>query len=134
MPLCLVQLAGHLVLTHCELCQADLIREAWWEKLPPRVDAIVSTWALHDLGDPEHIARVYRDSRPLLEGGGMLLNGDFIKPAGTRFDYEAGRFGIDQHLRMFQEAGFTHSECLLILETELEKPTAAQNYALLKAT
>ena len=112
--------------------QTDLIHDAWWTQLPPAVDAVVSTWALHDLGRPEHVEQVYKNSARVLGNGGLLLNGDFIKPDAAIFEYEAGRFEIDRHLAMLRRSGFSDVECLSIFETEIEAPTAAQNYACLK--
>ena len=43
--------------------------------LPQAADGIVSTWALHDLGDPEYTRSVYAASRRVLKTGGVFLNG-----------------------------------------------------------
>lgn len=61
------------------------------------------------------------------------MNGDFIKPEGTRHDYEVGRFSIDRHLEYLRAAGFRDAQCLAHLEPNIEDPTAAQNYACLVA-
>jgi hypothetical protein len=61
----------------------------------------------------------------------MLLNGDFIKPDNARFEYEPGRFEI-KHIEILSRVGFKNAECLLVLEEEIESPTAAQNYACFK--
>ena len=113
--------------------QADLVTQDWWTMVPQAADGIVSTWALHDLGDPEYTRSVYAASRRVLKTGGVFLNGDFVKPDGSRHDYEPGRFEVATHLRMLEEAGYRDAECLMLLEHELEAPTAAQNYACLKA-
>jgi len=113
--------------------QVDLIRDDWIAALPESVDAIVSTWSLHDLGSQENVAQVYRGCATALQGGGVLLNGDFIKPDRAILEYEPGRFEIARHLEMLRAAGFGGAECLLLLEEEIEAPTAAQNYACLKA-
>jgi SAM-dependent methyltransferase len=113
--------------------QADLVTQAWWTMVPQAADGMVSTWALHDLGDPEHTRSVYAASRRVLKTGGVLLNGDFVKPDGSRHDYEPGRFEVATHLRMLEEAGYRDARCLILLEHELDAPTAAQNYACLKA-
>lgn len=112
--------------------QADFISEAWEDKVH-NPDAIVSTWALHDLGVPAHIEAVYATAFQLLPSGGLLVNGDFIKPAEAAQRYEPGRFEISKHLQMLEDAGFSHVECLAVFETELADPTAAQNYACIKA-
>ena len=113
--------------------QTDLINDPWWTRLPASVDAIVSTWALHDLGSQDHVEQVYRNCVGVLRDDGLLLNGDFIKPDGAIFGYEAGRFEIGRHLEMLRRAGFGHVECLQLFETEIEAPTAAHNYACLMA-
>jgi hypothetical protein len=64
----------------------------------------------------------------------MLVNGDFIKPEGTTWAYEPGRFKIDRHLDLLREAGFADPKSLAIFEPNIENPTAAQNYACLVAT
>ena len=93
--------------------QTDFVSASWWADQTPSTDAIVSTWALHDLG--------------------VLLNGDFIKPVGAVQDYEAGRFEIDTHLIMLGRAGFKRVDCLEVFEEELDSPTAAQNYSCFRA-
>lgn len=112
--------------------QADLVNEPWWQKLPAPVNGIVSTWALHDLGSQENVQSVYENCPRLLQNGGVLLNGDFIKPDKAVYEYEPGRFKIGRHLKMLHHAGFKQTECLILLEEEIESPTAAQNYACLK--
>ncbi|MGB0388273.1 MAG: hypothetical protein ACPGWR_25935 [Ardenticatenaceae bacterium] len=61
------------------------------------------------------------------------MNGDFVKPEGTRYEYEAGRFLLARHLQILREAGFSDVKSLVFLERELEQPTAAQNYACIQA-
>jgi SAM-dependent methyltransferase len=113
--------------------QADLVAEDWGVKVTHPVGAIVSTWALHDLGGETNTAKVYRDCCNLLPPGGVFLNGDFVKPDHTPHEYEAGRFLVSRHLDILQEAGFNDAQCLIYLENEIENPTAAQNYACLQA-
>ena len=91
------------------------------------------TWALHDLGGQQAVADVYQRCFETLPPGGVLVNGDFIKPDGTTFDYEPGRFSIDRHLELLRHAGFAAPQCLALLETNIEDPTAGQNYACLVA-
>jgi len=116
--------------------QADLVTDEWWTELagPIQIDAIVSTWALHDLGSQQSVAAVYAGCATALGGTGILLNGDFIKPARSIHDYEPGRFEITTHLEILHRGGFTSAECLAIFEEELKSPTAAQNYACIRAT
>ncbi len=112
--------------------QADLVMDNWWTGIPASVDAIVSTWALHDLGSQENVEVVYKNCAQVLQEGGMLLNGDFIKPDKAIYEYEPGRFEIVIHIEILRRVGFKNAECLVVLEEEIESPTAAQNYACLK--
>jgi SAM-dependent methyltransferase len=113
--------------------QADLVNDHW-ETMPDRpIDAVVSTWALHDLGSQMNVKKVYEKSANALGEHGILLNGDFIKPDGTTLEFEPGRFQISRHLEMLRNIGFRNSECLILLEEEIETPTSAQNYACFKA-
>lgn len=115
------------------LLQADLLGEAWGARVRRPLGAIASTWALHDLGHEDRTFGVYRACRALLPAGGALLNGDFVKPEGTRHAYEAGRFPVQRHLELLAAAGFREARCLGRWEEELEEPTPAQNYACLLA-
>lgn len=112
---------------------ADLMTTDWPQKLSKRPDAIISTWALHDLGGQQPVADVYARSYETLPAGGLLANGDFIKPDGTEWDYEAGRFSIERHLELLREAGFKDPKSLAHLEQNIVDPTAGQNYACLIA-
>lgn len=114
--------------------QADLLKDNWWENISDPADAIVSTWSLHDLGSQEYVKAVYKNCMPLLRDGGIFLNGDFIKPDKASHEFEPGRFEIGEHLDILDGVGFKDVECLIVLEEEIESPTAAQNYACLKAT
>jgi len=113
--------------------KADLMDQSWPERIVRTPHAIISTWALHDLGGEQAVANVYRRCFEVLPHGGVFVNGDFIKPEGTDWDYEPGRFTIARHLDLLREAGFTHPASLHHFELETERPTAAQNYACLVA-
>lgn len=114
-------------------CQADLVKENWPKKLSNRPAAIVSTWALHDLFQAQNILKVYRDAYECLAEGGVLLNGDFIKPEESDFEYEGGRIKPSEQLVLLQKAGFSKVECLAEYEKSVDNPTTANNYALFKA-
>lgn len=124
------RLAQHRARLH--LMQLDLLDEGWTERISKPVDAIVSTWALHDLGSEAAIASVYRGARRILGDGALLLNGDFVKPRGSPFDYEPGRIYPSSHLELLDQAGFEQVEILLSLEESVEEPTSANNYICLK--
>lgn len=115
------------------LTKADLMDQSWPARLVRPPHAIISTWALHDLGGQAAIANVYARCYETLPVGGTLVNGDFIKPDGTSLDYEPGRFEITRHLELLRNAGFTNPASLHHFEREIEQPTAAQNYACLVA-
>ena len=115
------------------LTNSDLMDQSWPRSLARQPDAIISTWALHDLGGQQAIADVYARCHEVLPTGGVLLNGDFIKPEGTDWDYEPGRFAVARHLELLRQAGFAEPVVLAQYEANTENPTAAQNYACLMA-
>ena len=115
------------------LLQLDLLQEHWADRVQGPFAAIVSTWALHDLGGEGATAAIYGACRRLLSTGGLLLNGDFVKPEGTSHDFEPGRFSVARHLELLHWAGFAEARCLGRWEEELQDPTTAQNYACLAA-
>lgn len=112
---------------------ADLMDQSWPTRLSRQPDAIISTWALHDLGGQQPVADVYARCYETLPDGGLLANGDFIKPDGTDWEYEPGRFPIDRHIQFLSTAGFAAPASLVHLEPNIVDPTAAQNYACLVA-
>jgi SAM-dependent methyltransferase len=112
---------------------ADLLDQSWPMRLSRSPQIIISTWALHDLGSQQAVADVYARCFETLPKAGVLVNGDFIKPVGTAWDYEAGRFEIARHLELLRQAGFESPVSLHHFEPEIDKPTAAQNYACLVA-
>ena len=113
--------------------QVDLVQDDWEKMVDKPINAIVSTWALHDLGSQENVNTVYEKSSKAIDNKGILLNGDFIKPNGTTHEFEAGRFEITRHLELLRNVGFEKAECLSTFEDETESPTPAQNYACFKA-
>ena len=114
--------------------KADLMDQSWPTHLARPPHAIISTWALHDLGSQQAVADVYGRCFEALPKGGILVNGDFIKPNGTAWEYEPGRFEIARHLELLRQAGFADPASLHHFEPEIDQPTAAQNYACLVAT
>jgi SAM-dependent methyltransferase len=116
-----------------KLTKADLMDQAWPHALSRKPGAIISTWALHDLGGRQAVADVYARCHEILPKGGILMNGDFIKPDGTSWTYEAGRFAVDRHLELLRLAGFQEPASLALYEHNIENPTSAQNYACLMA-
>ncbi|MDH5632147.1 MAG: class I SAM-dependent methyltransferase [Gammaproteobacteria bacterium] len=113
--------------------QADLVDQAWEQRVTKPVHAIVSTWALHDLGSRDNINTVYQRSFSTLNSGGVLINGDFIKPIDAVQEFEGGRIYIAEHLESLDKLGYSNPRCLSVFETELDNPTSAQNYACIMA-
>jgi SAM-dependent methyltransferase len=111
------------------LTKADLHQQTWPSRLARPPGAIVSTWALHDLGGQQAVAEVYARCHEALDPGGVLVNGDFIKPDGTTWEFEPGRFEIARHIELLRAAGFADARCLAHLEPNRDNPTPAQNYA-----
>lgn len=115
------------------LTKADLMQQSWPDKLSKTPGAIISTWALHDLGSQQAVADAYARCYETLPKGGVLVNGDFIKPEGTIWDYEPGRFQIDRHLELMHDAGFSDPRCLAQFEPNVVDPTSSENYACMLA-
>ena len=111
------------------LTKADLMDQTWPRHVSRQPAAIISTWALHDLGSQQAVADVYARCHELLPPGGVLVNGDFIKPDGTTWTYEPGRFEVARHLELLRQAGFDDPLSLAEYEVNIATPTAAQNYA-----
>ena len=51
------------------LTKADLMNQSWPENLSKRPGAIISTWALHDLGGQQAVADVYAVTKPFRWAG-----------------------------------------------------------------
>lgn len=79
------------------------------------------------------MADVYARCFETVPKGSVLINADFIKPEGTDWDYEAGRFEVHQLLTFLRQAGFSAPMHLGRYEPNTETPTAAQNYVCLVA-
>ena len=109
--------------------QADLTSDGWGSKISQTPGAIITTWALHDLGSESAIKAVYTAAKQVLPTGGLLLNGDFVKPEATAFEFEAGRITINRHLALLTECGFRDVQCRAYLEPNADAPTPANNYA-----
>ncbi len=132
----MLEIAGKRTAAHkerIEFVQADLIKEAWDKKVKSSPDVIVSTWALHDLFEKKNIFNVYKTCFAILTAGGLLLNGDFIKPEESEHEYEGGRIKPSEHLDLLRKAGFRDTICLEEFEKSVEKPTTANNYACFRA-
>jgi SAM-dependent methyltransferase len=72
---------------------ADLREKGWTAQLPAGpIDAAVSSLALHWLEESE-LRALYRELRPLLRPGGVLIDGDFLPSGRPRAAPKAGEDG-----------------------------------------
>jgi len=115
------------------LTRADLMDQNWPKKLSKTPGAIISTWALHDLGSQQAVGDVYARCYETLPKRGVLVNGDFIKPEGTTWEFEAGRFELDRHFELLRSVGFPNPVSLAHLEPNIEDPKETENYACIVA-
>ena len=107
----------------------DLLADDWTEHISEAPQIVLSTWALHDLFTIENIAAVYRNVHALLRQGGLFINGDFIKPELSEFEYEGGRIKPSQHLTLLSEMGFKGVQKIADFEVDVHAPTPANNYS-----
>ena len=63
---------------------------------------------------------VYARCFETLPKAGMLVNGDFIKPAGTTWEHEPGRFEIERHFELLCKAGFADPKSVAEFEVNIE--------------
>lgn len=117
----------------CSFIQGDLTKADWSQTIPTQPDIIITTWTLHDLFNKTNIKNAYQEVYSLLPEKGIFLNGDFIKPKGSSFEYEGGRLTIDEHISLLHDVGFKKSDCIAQYETNIEEPTPSNNYVLFKA-
>ena len=120
-------------LSRSTYARLDLVNNEWGSIIDEPINAIVSTWSLHDLGNPDNINLVYNKSYNTLCEKGVFLNGDFIKPDGAIHEFELGRFEIEKHIDMLKKVGFRDVKCMANFETEINSPTPSQNYACFRA-
>lgn len=116
-----------------DFTQADLTSSVWNRILKHQPNVVVTTWALHDLMKQSNIFSVYQGVNQILPAGGLLLNGDFIKPEKSTFEYEAGRMKPSIHLKLLKKAGFRKMACVGEFEVNIENPTTANNYSCFEA-
>jgi len=116
-----------------DFTQADLINEVWNKSIKRAPEVIVSTWALHDLFEKKNILKVYKTAYEILPEGGLLLNGDFVKPEESQHEYEGGRIKPSEHLDLLRRVGFQDCECIEEFEKSVENPTTSNNYACFRA-
>lgn len=95
--------------------QTDLNQSDWIERLPQPLDALVSLQSLHDLGDADAVARIYRIAARQLAPGGRLVFADLLAPMPPDPTANPGRLPVARHLELLTAAGFTDARCTLEL-------------------
>lgn len=97
------------------LVKTDLNESGWLGQLPQPLAAIVSLQSLHDLGDAEAVARIYRIVHAQLTPGGRLVFADLLAPIPPDPTANPGRLSVERHLELLAEAGFAGPTCTLNL-------------------
>jgi tRNA (cmo5U34)-methyltransferase len=105
---------------------ADLADPSWSGSLDGHFDGVISCLAIHNLGDPALMARVYEDIGSLMHPGGRFLDFDIVFPAGpllgeiyrddptrdSAWDVYVGSSGLADRLSWLRAAGFAEADCL----------------------
>ncbi len=60
---------------------SDFSKPGWSKVLHGPFDAVVSTIAIHNVGDSNIIKAIYRETSPLVKAGGCFINADLIFPS-----------------------------------------------------
>lgn len=95
--------------------ETDLNQDGWPAQLPQPLDALVSLQSLHDLGDAEAVARIYRIAARQLAPGGRLVFADLLAPIPPDPSANPGRLSVARHLELLAAAGFARARCTLEL-------------------
>ena len=75
--------------------QSGLTDQAWMDSIGGPFDLAVSAIAIHNLGQADQMAEVYRRIQQVLKPGGIFLDCDYTYTAG-----------LDAHLVWLRQAGF----------------------------
>lgn len=81
---------------------SDLTDPAWTDRVGGPFDLAVSAIAIHNLGDPEKIATVYKGVYRLLKPGAAFLDSDYVFAGG-----------LDGHSGWLRQAGFARVDARL---------------------
>jgi len=79
--------------------ESDLRDPSWSKSLAGPFDLAVSAIAIHNLGNPEQMAAVYRGVYEILKPNGVFLDCDYTHTAK-----------LEQHLTWLRDAGFARAE------------------------
>ena len=72
----------------------DFCKPGWSQKLTGTFEAAVSSIAIHNVGSPEIIERIYNDIFPLVKSGGCFINFDRERPP------------LEDQMKWLRDAGF----------------------------
>lgn len=102
--------------------ESDLRSPGWQSGLEPGFDAVVSSYALHNLRTPARMEAVYADLVDLLaRGGGCLFVLDLVESPGPRTDVVYGRtrrhadddvVTLDRELGWLRALGLVEVDCI----------------------
>ncbi len=84
---------------------ADLKDPAWTQALGDPADGVVSAIAIHNLRDPETIARVYADIFTVVKPGGAFLNWELVWPGAIAGAANARAGLVMEQWSRFEETG-----------------------------
>ena len=82
-----------------EYVLCDFAEPGWSQKLKGPFEAVVSSIAIHNVGEPKIIQRIYEDVFPLVKTGGCFLNFDRHRPP------------IADQMQWLRGAGFADVQC-----------------------
>jgi tRNA (cmo5U34)-methyltransferase len=85
------------------ICLAARLQSNWSDQLPDRPQAIVSMSAIHHL-DPSEKKALYAQGARCLDAGGVLMNGDEVRPVRDE-DYRVECRRWSEHMHRVMDAG-----------------------------
>jgi tRNA (cmo5U34)-methyltransferase len=83
----------------------DFSQPGWSQKLTGSFEAVVSAIAIHNVGSPKIIERIYGDIFPLVKSGGCFINFDRERPP------------LEDQMKWLRDAGFQDVQRFWISET-----------------
>jgi SAM-dependent methyltransferase len=101
--------------------QSDLASAEWHHGIDPPFDAVVSSYAIHNLRDTSRIAAVYAEAAGLVAPGGCLFLLDLVESPGPHTDVLYGRrrreddddpATLSEHLAWLVAAGLQDVDCV----------------------
>ena len=102
---------------------ADLTDPAWTQAVGEPVDGVVSAIAIHNLREPDLIARVYADVFTVVKPGGAFLNLELIQQGATSRAADTKAKLLMEQRRRFEATGIPPSLEELAAERERRRPS-----------